>query len=192
MLFIFTTLGLIIVVIVLVNRHQSQQRDDYLESYQFPEIIIQRLKEKHKYLSKEDIDLVVKGLKNYFYISSHSNDIVIMPSIVIDNLWHEFLLYSKEYHSFCDNAFGYFFHHSPNDTKLFDVDVARFLAWEKSCELEELSPSKTSKLPLIFEIDKLLKIKNGLQYEVTKEKYWYNKYLQKLENERQSSCGSCG
>ena len=167
-------------------------QDEFLENYNFPEMIIEKFKEKHPSLSDEDIALVIKGLKNYFYISSHSRDVVIMPSIILDDLWHEFMLYTKEYEYFCDNAFGKFFHHSPNDTKLFDVDMARFLAWEKSCELEELSPSQTSQLPLIFEIDKLLNIKDGLHYDVTKEKYWYNKYFQKLEEERRNSCGSCG
>ena len=188
----FIVFGLMVLFIVVLHINKSRERDAYLESYNFPEPIINKFKEKHSSLSDEDIALVIKGLKNYFYISSHSNGVLIMPSIVIDDLWHEFLLYSREYRSCCDNAFGDFFHHSPNDTKLFNVEMARFLAWEKSCELEGLSPFETFKLPLIFEIDKLLKIKDGLHYDITKERYWYNKYFEKLEEERRSSCGSCG
>ena len=192
LLFIFGLIILFLVVLHIYHIYTSRKRDAYLENYNFPEPIINKFKAKHSSLSDEDIALVIKGLKNYFYISSHSNGVLIMPSIVIDDLWHEFLLYSKEYRSFCDNTFGHFFHHSPNDTKLFNVDMARFLAWEKSCKLEGLSPFETSELPLIFEIDKLLKIEDGLHYDVTKERYWYNKYFEKLEEERKSNCASCG
>jgi hypothetical protein len=36
-----------------------------------------------------------------------------MPSQVADDLWHEFILFTKNYDAFCRQAFGGFFHHSP-------------------------------------------------------------------------------
>jgi len=181
--------GFLIIIVFIVR---SKVQDAYLEKYQFPETVIAKFKEKHKTLTDADIELVQEGLRKYFYISSHSSDIVIMPSVVVDDLWHEFILYSKEYNSFCRQAFGRFLHHSPNDTKTFDVDMARFLAWEKSCKLEGLNPFTTSELPSIFKIDEQFNIKNGLYYSVSKERYWYRRYYEKLEEERANSCGSCG
>ena len=189
MLFLLFGFGFLIIIVVLVR---STIQSAYLENYQFIDIVIAKFKEKHKNLTDADIELVIKGLKNYFYISSRSSDIIILPSIVLDDLWHEFILYSKEYNSFCNEAFGRFLHHSPNDTKSFDVDMARFLAWEESCKLEGLNPSTTSELPLIFKIDELLKIKNGLYYSVSKERYWYKRKYERLEKERASNCASCG
>ncbi len=32
----------------------------------------------------------------------------------IDNMWHSFLIFTKDYHAFCDNYLrGHFFHHEP-------------------------------------------------------------------------------
>ena len=36
-----------------------------------------------------------------------------MPSQAVDAAWHEFILMTREYQSFCDEAFGYYLHHTP-------------------------------------------------------------------------------
>ena len=37
-----------------------------------------------------------------------------MPSRVVDIAWHEMILFTREYHAFCDRAFGRYLHHSPD------------------------------------------------------------------------------
>ena len=32
----------------------------------------------------------------------------------VDNYWHEFILFTEDYHAFCDRYFGGYFHHLPN------------------------------------------------------------------------------
>lgn len=32
----------------------------------------------------------------------------------IDNMWHEFILVTREYHDFCLTYFGHYLHHEPN------------------------------------------------------------------------------
>ncbi|MFZ2315014.1 MAG: hypothetical protein WAW86_05070 [Gammaproteobacteria bacterium] len=55
----------------------------------------------------------------------------------IDDMWHTFLLFTKDYLSFCKQYFGRFFHHSPT-TDLekekitkddFELDFTRFLSY---------------------------------------------------------------
>ena len=62
----FILFGLTILFIVVLHLNKSRERDAYLESYNFPEPIINKFKVKHSSLSNEDIALVIKGLKNYF------------------------------------------------------------------------------------------------------------------------------
>ena len=38
---------------------------------------------------------------------------ISMPSQVADDLWHEFILYTRDYDAFCRRAFGGFLHHTP-------------------------------------------------------------------------------
>lgn len=33
---------------------------------------------------------------------------------MIDNMWHEFILITRDYHDFCHHYFGHFLHHEPN------------------------------------------------------------------------------
>ncbi|MFY0675119.1 MAG: hypothetical protein JXQ87_17120 [Bacteroidia bacterium] len=37
----------------------------------------------------------------------------LTPSLVVDNAWHEFILFTRLYHKFCDEHFGRYVHHSP-------------------------------------------------------------------------------
>lgn len=39
----------------------------------------------------------------------------ISPSPLVDIGWHTFLLYTREYASYCQDAFGHFVHHNPTD-----------------------------------------------------------------------------
>ncbi|MGQ0774844.1 MAG: hypothetical protein ACT4NY_10570 [Pseudonocardiales bacterium] len=36
-----------------------------------------------------------------------------MPSKLVDDMWHEMVLHTRDYAAFCDTAFGRFLHHEP-------------------------------------------------------------------------------
>lgn len=45
----------------------------------------------------------------------------------IDNMWHTFLLFTKDYHKFCQEYLhGQFFHHVPNTHFAKDVNASEF------------------------------------------------------------------
>ena len=51
----------------------------------------------------------------------------------IDDMWHTFILFTKEYAEFCQKYFGEFMHHAPNthvektDLKNFEIEFTRYL-----------------------------------------------------------------
>lgn len=47
-----------------------------------------------------------------------------MPSTLADDMWHEFLLHTRDYAAFCDAAFGQFLHHEPESTMSPDQAAA--------------------------------------------------------------------
>lgn len=53
----------------------------------------------------------------------------------IDDMWHTFILFTKDYAAFCDKYFGHFIHHSPNTEKnppsktAFKADFERYLSY---------------------------------------------------------------
>ncbi|HSE73784.1 MAG TPA: hypothetical protein VLB05_04670 [Dongiaceae bacterium] len=95
---------------------------------------------------------------------------VSMPSQIVDNLWHEFILYTREYQEFCTAAFGRFMHHTPavamsrETTRKVDDGLRR--AWWFACKEEDIDPKQASRLPLLFALDGALQVANGFLYSL--------------------------
>lgn len=89
----------------------------YVLSYKFPGYIIDRFLLDNPSIKEESVDEVVKNLKIYFLLFTSSRvKFCSMPSKSVDALWHTFLLYTREYHDFCNKAFSRFLHHRPDNS----------------------------------------------------------------------------
>ena len=65
------------------------------------------------------VDAAKTGLNEtlrFLYLCSRS-DSSLTPSQLIDELWHEFILFTRTYHAFCKDKFGQFVHHQPDDQR---------------------------------------------------------------------------
>ena len=107
------------------------------------------------------------ALRQFFiaYLKS-GRKFVSMPSQVADDLWHEFILYTRHYDSFCQHAFGSFMHHTPavalGTDKQNNTGLRR--TWWYCCLEENINPKKATRLPLLFSLDNKLNIRNGFSY----------------------------
>ena len=73
-----------------------------------------RLRRHHPSLSDADLARVESGLRDWFHVcAATGGQQVAMPSPVVDDLWHEFILHTRDYARFCDAALGRFLHHTP-------------------------------------------------------------------------------
>lgn len=80
--------------------------------YQMPDVI-KRCKKDFNY-TDEDMCIIEKEFKRFMVMSVLLEDKGIgMYSKDIDNLWHSFILFTKEYATFCDRFNGKFIHHVP-------------------------------------------------------------------------------
>ncbi len=52
-------------------------------------------------------------LKRFLWLIANSSVECLVPSPVVDEAWHSFVLFTQEYADFCDHYFGRFIHHSP-------------------------------------------------------------------------------
>ena len=104
-----------------------------------------------------------------------------MPSKVVDNLWHEFILNTREYEQFCQQAFGRYLHHTPMDSAQYSVKSKKYfrkmqkimqngmkIIWLYSCQQEKINPLNPDSLPLLFVIDEQLNTANGFTYDLKK------------------------
>jgi hypothetical protein len=88
---------------------------------------------------------------------------VSMPSQVADDLWHELILYTREYERFCARAFGSFLHHTPavvlSARRKSNEGLRR--VWWYCCKYENIDPVRPTRVPLLFALDSKANIPNG-------------------------------
>lgn len=150
------------------GRFKSEHREAFIQNYRWPPGLLERFAEKHPDLTPAQREQVVRGLRQFFLVHLRSDcDYVSMPSRVVDDLWHEFILYTREYRDFCRRAFGKFLHHLPSAAlsplrKRSNVGLRR--TWWWACREESINPRNPDRLPLLFAIDHQLAIPNGFHY----------------------------
>ena len=145
------------------------RRRAYLENYNWPPGLMDRLANHYPDLSAGERERVGRGLKQFFsaYLES-GRKYVAMPSEVVDQLWHEFILYTRHYEEFCNEAFGRFLHHTPAvvlSKKRRNNNEGLRRVWAHSCRAEGIDPLKATTLPLLFALDRDLKIPGGYVYQ---------------------------
>lgn len=148
--------------------YRHQRRLQFIEDYTLPPGLIAKLKAEHPHLSQSDLVQVTLGLKQFFraYLKG-GRRYVAMPSQVADDLWHEFILYTRDYERFCSKAFGRFLHHTPavvlrKSQKDDNTGLRR--VWWQACKEEGIDVKAPKALPLLFALDAALNIKNGFHY----------------------------
>ena len=166
-LFILITLVLSIITFVTWRRLRDARRADTIRNFTLPQGLYQKLQQRHPDLTLKDCQLVSMGLRQFFmaYLKS-GKKYVSMPSQVADDLWHEFILYTRNYEMFCQKAFGGFLHHTPaavlGSAKQSNAGLRR--CWQQVCRDELINPAKPTRLPLLFALDAKLGIANGFLY----------------------------
>lgn len=150
------------------RRHKVRTRREWIDSYQLPPGLLQRVRQAYPALSDQQLRLVESGLRQFFRLSLAANQrAVAMPSQAVDELWHNFILYTRNYQQFCRRAFGHYLHHTPavamGGRRSQRESIRR--AWHLACREEGINPAKPARLPLLFGMDALLAIPNGFVYQ---------------------------
>ena len=102
------------------------------------------------------------------YLDSNFN-FVAMPSQVVDDLWHAFILCTRDYAQFCQLAFGRFLHHKPAvmmDPAQKKMNEGLRRCWWHACKIEKIDPANASRMPRLFALDASLNIANGFYYVI--------------------------
>jgi hypothetical protein len=89
-----------------------------------------------------------------------------MASQVADDLWHEFILFTRHYEAFCRRAFGGFLHHTPavSLSSVCQSNAGLRRCWWHVCREENINPKSPTRLPLLFALDAKLDVPNGFVY----------------------------
>jgi hypothetical protein len=160
--------GIATIIAVSIYRPWLQlRRAEFIRTYRWPPGLLERLEKHRPGLERKDSALVSRGLRQFFvaYLMSGKR-YVSMPSQVADDLWHEFILYTREYDTFCRRAFGGFLHHTPavvlSGHRKSNEGLRR--VWWYCCKYENIDPVHPTRLPLLFALDSKLNIPDGFIY----------------------------
>ena len=146
------------------------QRRNFIRHYRFPPGLLLKLQRTHPQIEAKDYALAAQALRQFFlaYLLSNKQN-VAMPSRLADDLWHEFILYTRQYAEFCRLAFGSFFHHTPaaamGPNRETNTGLRRI--WWHTCKEENISPHAPFRMPLLFALDSKLNIARGHRYTLT-------------------------
>jgi hypothetical protein len=146
-----------------------RSRAAYIDAFGFPDGLRRKLREARPTLTPTEEELVFTALREYFHICRMAGRrFVSMPSQVVDDAWHAFILFTRGYHAFCDRAFGRFLHHTPAEAMQSPTQAQNGIkrAWRLACLREGIDPKRPDRLPLLFAIDGLLGIPNGFRYDL--------------------------
>lgn len=166
-------IGLIMLVAVLClswrryRRYQQQQQQKLIAEYRFHPAIMRKVQQRYPHLDAGDLVMVEEALRDYFRMCLRGGrQAVAMPSQVVDVAWHEFILFTRAYQAFCQQALKRFLHHTPTEAMLSrrTAQGAIKRAWRLACAIQNQHPAISTPMPLIFAIDERLNIEDGFRY----------------------------
>ena len=100
-------------LLVGYNWHEKDINIQQVMDYPIPHVIHRYCKDYG--VSKEEAKVYERELKRYLILAAKSETTDMpMTSKEVDELWHTFLLFTKEYQKFCNESFGKFVHHVPH------------------------------------------------------------------------------
>ena len=166
--FIFAALLLALFWLVWRKWRQAGQAL-FIERFPLQERLDRRLAARRPELDATQRAEVLEGLRDYFLISNTAGRrMVAMPSQAVDDAWHEFILFTRQYEQFCHRAFGRFLHHTPAEAMTSPTQAGDGIkrAWRLACAHESIDPKAPDRLPRLFALDARLGIAGGFVYQI--------------------------
>ncbi|MBK7414826.1 MAG: hypothetical protein IPJ38_06620 [Dechloromonas sp.] len=163
----FAIAGLI--VWVLWRNWARSRRIAYIDNFPYARLLDKRLATRRPELSEAQRQAVFVGLNDYFQLCRIAGKrMVAMPSQAVDDAWHEFILFTRQYDKFCQGAFGRFLHHTPAEAMSAPTQASEGIrrAWRLACAREKIDPQKPDRLPRLFALDAILLIAGGFIYHL--------------------------
>jgi hypothetical protein len=141
----------------------SPRRVAAVDAFPFPSGARQRFGFAYRSLSTDDIQMVEAATRQWFRLAArHPRAKLSMPSVVVDAMWREVALHTREYDAFCAGAFGRPLHHIPASA-VRPESIAPGLQTAYRLARED-EPAEGPRLPLLFRVDRELDIAGGYRY----------------------------
>lgn len=155
----------------IIGRQEVNTALTALHAYVFPQLVHDVFEHGHPELTQTQSELAFQGLREFFMLLwlddyRTQRQSIGMPSVLVDEAWHAFVLCTEEYQSFCQRFFGRMMHHRPDPSAQPDTmhassafSAATMRAWETFRGAQRHYPDffrlTTAGYPLLFETDRI-------------------------------------
>ncbi len=99
----------------LKNNEDFKQLLQNLKEEELKEVVIRFAKDKS--ITITEASKVRDNFFQFISLTKISNN-PISPPMIVDEFWHKFLIFTRQYQNFCDKHFGHFIHHEPLSKEL--------------------------------------------------------------------------
>jgi hypothetical protein len=150
------------------RRHAQQRQLEMIRAYPFSQSMRLKFRDVRPDLDSAQEQRVFDGLRDYFILCAQARGrFISMPSQMVDDAWHAFILHTRVYQDFCTKAYGRFLHHTPAESMNSPTQATAGIqrAWNLACALEHINPRQPDRLPRLFALDGALNIENGFRYD---------------------------
>ncbi len=172
-----TLFGLVFVTLVALAVLKARRRA-FVVGYAFPTGLDRRLQQEFPQFGIGDRREVLAGLRDWFCIAQDgAGRSLSMPSKIVDEAWHAFILDTRAYREFCQRAFGRYYDHVPSEAMRSPNQAQEGIrrSWRLACALEKIDRQKPTRLPRLFALDARLSVPGGFVYaldcKLAKEAY---------------------
>jgi hypothetical protein len=146
---------------------RTADRLAFVDAYRFPSSVRQRFSFQHETMAASGLATVEAATRQWFRLAARLPRAKLsMPSVVVDDLWHEFVLHTADYAAFCDAALGRFLHHQPESAMSGQAAAANrssgLVATLRVAQIDEAN--SPAGLPLLFRVDQELSVQGGRKY----------------------------
>jgi len=154
---------------LLWQRWRQSAQARYIENFPLHGLLDRCLAARRPELDATQRAAVLDALRDYFiFCRQAGRRMLAMPSQAVDDAWHEFILFTRQYDNFCRHAFGRFLHHTPAEAMTSPTQATGGLkrAWRLACAHEGINPRQPDRLPRLFAVDATLGIAGGFIYQL--------------------------
>jgi hypothetical protein len=140
-----------------------KRRRAFIQGYEFPLALKNKLRDELE--ADRPVNVALEGLREWYLacLAAGPKASLGMPSRAVDIAWHEMILMTRTYHHFCERAFGYYLHHSPE--AVMDEPMRDSLARTLHA-VEGSGVTMMAGVPLLFAIDEELGLEGGHTWHV--------------------------
>ena len=123
---------------------------DHIQAFEFPASVTRGVMQRYPVISEQTVAEVMAQLRIYFLTCKEFDGKPVgMPSQLVDTAWHSFILSTRSYSSFCQQAFGFYLHHTPE----YDGDESDEYGFGRMVKGARLYGGVALGIPTIFSLD---------------------------------------